>query len=60
MRKPVSRKRYVLIGISAGEDQVDANRLMRTIAETLDKTLPAKTPTYMTTVDTLPHVLAKP
>jgi hypothetical protein len=59
-RKPVPRKRYVLIGISAGEDHVEANRLMRVIAETLGKTLPTKTPTYMTTVDVLPHVLAKP
>jgi len=56
---PVLRPRHVLIGISVGDDQVEANRLMRVVAAALDKALPPKTPTYMTTVDALPHELVR-
>jgi len=58
-KKTVPRPRYVLIGVAAGDDQVEANRLMRVIAEALGKALPPKTPTYMTTDDVLPHVLVR-
>ncbi len=45
-KKAVSRSCHVLIGISTGHDQ-------------FDKALPAKMPTYMTTVDALPHALVR-
>lgn len=56
---PVPRSRHVLIGITTGADQVEANRIMRVVAEAIDRALPAKTPTYMTTVDALPHELVR-
>lgn len=58
-KEAVPRPRHVLIGVSTGHDQVEANRVMRVIAEALDKALPPKTPTYMTTVDALPHSLVR-
>lgn len=58
-KEPVPRPCHVLIGVSTGNDQVEANRVMRVIAEALAKALPPKTPTYMTTVDALPHALVR-
>lgn len=57
---PVPRSRFVLVGVAAGEDQAEANRIMGVIAKALSDSLPPKTPMYMTTIDTpLPHVLVR-
>lgn len=52
--KPVPRKRYVLLAVEAGEDQVEANRMMRQVCELLPKEMKC----HITTVTELPRPLA--